>query len=253
MAVSTKVFVGDLPEGFDEAGIASLFGPYGEVKWCKVLPGKDGKGAAMIEFGSADEAQWFVDNLNGNIPEGLTTPIEARFATAKGAGKDAKGVGKVGFYSAFAKGGKDVGKGCYGKAAPALPGKSFAPYGKGGKDGKNGKGDGKSMKGILIAANQGGRIPQSEQKPDENCLYITGLPGDCTDRDLYELCCTFGAIASKGVRAMQKDGICTGVGFVDYVEESSAQWAIESLNEHEGLSVVTKNSTKGKGKGDGIA
>merc|ERR1719277_2562163 len=44
----------------------------------------------MIRFSSVDEAKWLVDNLNGNIPEGLTEAVQVRFANAPGAGKGGK-------------------------------------------------------------------------------------------------------------------------------------------------------------------
>jgi hypothetical protein len=45
----------------------------------------------MLRFASVDEAKWLVENLNGNIPEGLTEAIQVRFANAPGAGKGGKG------------------------------------------------------------------------------------------------------------------------------------------------------------------
>merc|ERR1712203_1008949 len=66
-----------------------------------------------------------------------------------------------------------------------------------GKDGKD-KGVGKgSMKGILKGAIKTGITPWGE-RPDENCLYIKGLPDDCTDRDLYELCAPSAPSSRRG-------------------------------------------------------
>merc|ERR1712187_172622 len=168
--------IGDLPEGFDDAGVQTVFGAYGDLKWCKIMQGKGGKINALVEFAALDEAQWFVENLNGNIPEGLTTPIEAKFHSgaqagkAKGkdssAGKDAGQAGKA--YGGKDFGSKDSGKasyasyggkgsyGSYGGYGKAEGGKSSKngqmalPYG-GGKSGKDGKGKGK-MKALLKGA-----------------------------------------------------------------------------------------------------
>merc|ERR1712172_289962 len=176
------------------------------------MPGKGTGKKALIEFKDADEAQWLVENLNGNIPEGLTTPVVVQMSGskgAKGAGKDTGKAGKLG--------GKDAGKGCWGKADGGKGKSDFGPYGKGknGKDfgGKNGKdgGKGTSMKGLLKGAVKGGLTPYGE-RPLENQLYFRGLPTDCTDRDLYELCAPFGAIPPKGVLAQQRDGECIGSG-----------------------------------------
>merc|ERR1740130_808336 len=41
----------------------------------------------MIRFGSVEMAQWVVENINGNIPEGLAEPIIARFANSSSGGK----------------------------------------------------------------------------------------------------------------------------------------------------------------------
>merc|ERR1712183_571975 len=93
------------------------------------------------------------------------------------------------------------------------------------------------MKALLKGAVKGGLVTWGD-RPDENCAYLTGLPTDCTDRDLYELCAPFGAIQPKGVYAQQKDGTCSGIGFCDYLENSAAETAIATLNGHEGLLVT---------------
>merc|ERR1719253_886826 len=49
----------------------------------------------MIRFASVEMATWVVENLNGNIPEGLTEPIIARFANSKGAKGGARRGGVV--------------------------------------------------------------------------------------------------------------------------------------------------------------
>merc|ERR1712060_952215 len=112
----------------DDATLKTIFGTYGTVTWSKVF---DGKGkptkAAIVEFGDIEEAKWVVENLNGNIPQGLSTPVQVAFKAAK----KGKGFGK----------GKDFGKG-----------KGFSPYegGKslGGKWGGKGFGDGGYGKGF---------------------------------------------------------------------------------------------------------
>merc|ERR1719253_302296 len=63
----------------------------------------------MIRFASQDMATWVVENLNGNIPEGLEEPIICRYANAsnpKGAGKgDARSEPYGGGGGAWSKGG----------------------------------------------------------------------------------------------------------------------------------------------------
>ena len=42
--------------------------------------------AAMIRFGGVQEAQWLVDNLNNNIPQGMATPVNILYTRPYGAG-----------------------------------------------------------------------------------------------------------------------------------------------------------------------
>eukprot|EP00928_Gymnodinium_smaydae_P094309 TRINITY_DN789_c0_g1_i2.p1 TRINITY_DN789_c0_g1~~TRINITY_DN789_c0_g1_i2.p1 ORF type:complete len:364 (-),score=98.92 TRINITY_DN789_c0_g1_i2:86-1177(-) len=81
-----SVFVGDLPMGIDDATLQSVFGAYGNIKSHKILPPGSTGSAAIITFSSVDEAKWLVDNLNGNIPQGLTGAVKVRFKDNK-AGK----------------------------------------------------------------------------------------------------------------------------------------------------------------------
>mmetsp|Transcript_86483 Transcript_86483/g.245239 ORF Transcript_86483/g.245239 Transcript_86483/m.245239 type:complete len:385 (-) Transcript_86483:76-1230(-) len=87
-----QVYLKGLPAGFDDVQLRDIFGKYGNVTWSKVLRA-DGKGdtAALVQLASIDEAQWLVDNLDGNIPQGLTSPIVVQFSRPPGA---TKGKGK---------------------------------------------------------------------------------------------------------------------------------------------------------------
>uniref|UniRef100_A0A7S4VF06 RRM domain-containing protein n=1 Tax=Alexandrium monilatum TaxID=311494 RepID=A0A7S4VF06_9DINO len=150
---NTNVYITDLPMEVDDEKLVNIFSAYGTVTWSRVFEGK-GKPtkAAIVEFADVAEARWVVENLNGNIAEGLTEPINVAFkrdrrkgdgkgfgkADSKGYGKgDAKGYGKWGGDSWSSWGGKGDGKGDgkgYGKA-------DAKGYGKGyGKDSGKGKG-----------------------------------------------------------------------------------------------------------------
>merc|ERR1719215_310336 len=75
------------------------------------------------------------------------------------------------------------------------------------------------------------QLPGTGKKPDENCLYITGLPTNTTDHDLYRIFAPFGAIPANGVKAkVNPDGTCSGVGFVDFNDPTHALAAQEALN-----------------------
>merc|ERR1711972_1080239 len=87
--------------------------------------------AAIVEFASIDEATWVVENLNGNLAQGIDTPVNVTFKRERSKGKgDGKGKGK--------DGGKDGGYGGYGKVTnPAWSQNwSSSPYGKGKAGGK---------------------------------------------------------------------------------------------------------------------
>eukprot|EP00444_Apocalathium_aciculiferum_P030642 CAMPEP_0183426812 /NCGR_PEP_ID=MMETSP0370-20130417/39913_1 /TAXON_ID=268820 /ORGANISM="Peridinium aciculiferum, Strain PAER-2" /LENGTH=254 /DNA_ID=CAMNT_0025611277 /DNA_START=74 /DNA_END=838 /DNA_ORIENTATION=+ len=246
-APSDNVFLADLPADMDEAGLRSVFGAYGTVTSCKMCPGA-GKMAALIRFGSVEEATWIVDNLNGNIAQGLSGPVQVRYASSGGKGKGKEG-GSGGGERWTPYGDKG---GCGDK------GGSWSPKGswdKGG-GGKGGKGSGNIAvlkKGLQYA----GVLPGGKWTNDENALFIGGLPTDTTDGDLYEIFAPFGAIPTRGVRAMTNpDGTCKGIGFINFLENASAQNAIATLNgtmmpDGTALKVSIKAVSKGPGKGEG--
>lgn len=71
--------VGVLPD-ITEDRLKEIFLPYGDVTWCKVLGARmDGKGAALLEFASVEQATWVVENMQGSIPPGLTETIDVKF------------------------------------------------------------------------------------------------------------------------------------------------------------------------------
>mmetsp|Transcript_138269 Transcript_138269/g.429844 ORF Transcript_138269/g.429844 Transcript_138269/m.429844 type:complete len:187 (-) Transcript_138269:82-642(-) len=184
-----------------------------------------------------DEAKWVVENLDGNMPEGITSPVKCEYAWGQRGGKG---------------------------GAPAGPGGPWgqqnrsSPYGGcGGKGGEGGaRGSVQMLKRNLISM---GILPGSKggkgTKTDDSCqLYIKGLPADTSDRDLADIFSPFGAIPPRGIKAMlDGEGQCTGVGFVDYIEPESAAAAVKAINgamcsDGTSLRVCVKNSTK-KGGG----
>jgi len=248
-----NIWVGDLPPEFTEAHAQQVFEGYGQIVSCKVIPPKSPglKAAALIRFASVQDAQWVVENLNGNMPEGFAEPVIVQFARGGGKGKGSE--------TASGGGGWGAGPGSYGKApAGKGPAHQAQPYydnydsGKGG--GKSGGGGFKAMYRGLV---KGGYIPGSDgARPDEQCVYIKGLPTDTSDVNLFELFSPFGRLAPQGVKAMlHPDGTCTSVGFADFQDAASAQAAVAALNgaalpDGGVLSANLKRSKKGgPGKG----
>ncbi|CAE7593981.1 ZFP36L1, partial [Symbiodinium pilosum] len=62
-----------------------VFSQYGTVKEANILPIKEGKqaAAAFIIMNTVEDAKWIVENVNGNVPQGLTEKVSAIFATPK--------------------------------------------------------------------------------------------------------------------------------------------------------------------------
>lgn len=130
---SDSIFLAGLPKHSDENFVRQIFGPYGSVMDVRVLPdsGKPDR-AALMRLGSVEQAKWFVDNLHGNMPHGLTSPLTVRFADRNGG----KGFGKgpdsrfspYGATGGFSGGGWDAPPAPQGwDAAP--PGYQMAPAG----------------------------------------------------------------------------------------------------------------------------
>eukprot|EP00929_Paragymnodinium_shiwhaense_P023384 TRINITY_DN14647_c3_g1_i1.p1 TRINITY_DN14647_c3_g1~~TRINITY_DN14647_c3_g1_i1.p1 ORF type:complete len:267 (-),score=83.99 TRINITY_DN14647_c3_g1_i1:119-919(-) len=259
MAVAQdNLYVTGLPAEVDDELALTIFSAYGTVTSVKVLPPRTAgeKANAMVRLASAAEAQWIVDHLNGNIPEGLDEPIGVKFASAGRSKGDTGGFGKGGYGG---KGFHTMGAAPYNPPPPPVQTHpSFS--GKGPKGVKGGGKDGPSLckfRDFLDGLIKGGALP-GDKLPDENQLYIKGLPADTDDVGLFQLFSAFGPISPKGVRAMKgPDGQCTGVGFVDFLDAEHAAIAQQSIDQSQMpdgklLFVSIKNSTKGKsGKGKG--
>merc|ERR1719198_2827252 len=82
-----NLFIAGLPMEITVEQLQAVFGQYGAIGSCKVLP-NNGKpdAAALVRMVDANMAKWMVDNLNGNIPVGLASPLTVRFAQGGGGG-----------------------------------------------------------------------------------------------------------------------------------------------------------------------
>mmetsp|Transcript_41171 Transcript_41171/g.89945 ORF Transcript_41171/g.89945 Transcript_41171/m.89945 type:complete len:443 (+) Transcript_41171:168-1496(+) len=92
-----NLFIAGLPMDITEDRVREMFGKYGSVVQCKVLPPQPGKadGATLVRFGDEQQAKWIVENMNGAMPEGCVQPISVRYA-GSGRQDQGKGYGKMG-------------------------------------------------------------------------------------------------------------------------------------------------------------
>mmetsp|Transcript_90823 Transcript_90823/g.166695 ORF Transcript_90823/g.166695 Transcript_90823/m.166695 type:complete len:318 (-) Transcript_90823:251-1204(-) len=221
---NTNIFIGDLPTDLTEDQLKEIFGTYGAIASTKLITGsgKSGKNAMLVRFIELTDAVWIKENLNGNIPQGLTTPVYVNYnnRTGKGKGKDG---GKDGGKWGGPYSGDGGGKGWWGSPAE-LAMASWGGKGKGSKGFQNIF----SLKEGLIEA---GSLPEGKWQTDMHAVYVHGLPNDTSDIDLYHIFSPFGAIPAYGCRAMMNDdGSCKGFGFVNFIDAISAEMAIMSLN-----------------------
>jgi len=106
-APQDNLYIKGLPVGMTEDFVREIFGAYGAIASVKVLSTPEGadNSAALVRFNDIAQAVWLVDNLNGNIPKGLSTPVIVRYANAgpgKGGGPPPPGVDPR--YSPYGKG-----------------------------------------------------------------------------------------------------------------------------------------------------
>lgn len=206
---ATSIYVKGLPANMTAESVRATFAPYGSVLDCKVLvacgQSNDGTGqsVAIVRMGSVTEANWLVENLNGNIPEGLTRAVEVSFKGQKPEGSSAA-----------------IRYSPYGGGAPAAP---ALPYPV--PEIANGHG------GHAAAANEY-LIPGMAQTiaacPPSSKLYVKNLPLTADDLYLYKAFSPFGCVLSA--KALPKEGYV--IGFVQYSSDAEALSAITALNGH---------------------
>jgi len=155
-----------LPGNIDDNTLWSVFGQYGTVSSVKVLPMSDGRtdASALVRMGSAQEASWLVQNVNGNIPQGMAVPVHISLAVKKDSGD--KGGAKGGWGGGWSSPAQSWGKGSWG----------------GGFGGGWGKGKGKGKrrtdpeKTVWI-----GGLPENEASKERNMELLEHMKqaGDC--------------------------------------------------------------------------
>merc|ERR1712232_831223 len=105
--------------------------------------------------------------------------------------------------------------------------------------GKGCKGKGKgeyNIKQLTGCVKSSGVLPGGVKwENDEKTVFITGLPEDTTDLDVYKLFAPFGAIALNGAIAFkdkENKEKCKGVAAVNYLELAAAENCVYCMNNH---------------------
>eukprot|EP00416_Gambierdiscus_australes_P019657 CAMPEP_0171069682 /NCGR_PEP_ID=MMETSP0766_2-20121228/9298_1 /TAXON_ID=439317 /ORGANISM="Gambierdiscus australes, Strain CAWD 149" /LENGTH=269 /DNA_ID=CAMNT_0011526091 /DNA_START=55 /DNA_END=864 /DNA_ORIENTATION=+ len=202
---SERVYVSGLQPGMTKEKMTEIFGPYGTLKEAVMVSGNS---ACILVFASLDEAQWLVDNMDGNMPEGISTPLKVKFAN-----RPANAAPAMPTFGAGAAAANRPGP--YGQATTATS--MVFPKA--------------SIQMLKQNMQMQGRLPTCKTRRPDHQLCVKNLPPDTTAADLCEIFAPFGAISFKGCRALlDASGNCTGVGFVDFIEESSAKAAARTLD-----------------------
>mmetsp|Transcript_25403 Transcript_25403/g.49739 ORF Transcript_25403/g.49739 Transcript_25403/m.49739 type:complete len:424 (-) Transcript_25403:58-1329(-) len=231
-----SIYVKGLPANMTAETVHATFAPYGNVIDCKVLvacgQSDDGTGqsVAIVRMGSMNEANWLVENLNGNIPQGLSRPVMVSFKGQRpdGAPHRYQPYGAQP-YGADAMITTNVPNTQYGYAAPSY-GSSMvyaAP------DPNNGAIMQRPLdvngSARLGAANEH-LIPGLSETiacaGTNSKLYVKNLPLNGDDLYLFRAFAPFGCVLS--VKALQKEGYV--IGFVQYATDAEAATAIAALN-----------------------
>jgi len=93
------------------------------------------------------------------------------------------------------------------------------------------------------------RLPGGQFSRDKNALYLTNLPHDSTDADLYMICSCFGAIPPRGVKVMPGVAGQRLYGFVNFMDSANAEFAMMALNgvsQPDGVKLIVKQKKNSK-------
>jgi len=266
---SNIVYVSDmiLPDGGNEEQVKEIFGQYGSVQHVRLLSGNHGASrCAIVRYASMEEATTVIALLNGNCPQGLSSPVQIKYANAPGGSSGGGVAPSRGAPAASARfspyGNGNAGVNIAGLGMPGMagmPGMSgmagmAGMAGMGGMGGVPGMGmgmgaglgnvalsppgpgpvgpDGISMDMICTALEKSGSLPGGSDFKDESaCLYVGNLPSDTTDIHLYRMFCSFGPLAPNGIKTRYNQRPPAGAyGFVNYLIPASADAAIQTLN-----------------------
>merc|ERR1719221_1308938 len=106
---STSIYIEGMPAEMDESQVKIIMEPYGSLKAAKRI----NQTLWMLTFEAAEDAQWLVENLNENIPQGMSIVVKVRFAQLGPAQSQGVGFagGMAGGFRATPYGGAHAGQG----------------------------------------------------------------------------------------------------------------------------------------------
>jgi len=238
---SDNLYICGLPAEFDNDSVQQFFGAIGNVIQCKSF----GNGFALVRFATLEEAVTVKLSLHGQKPIGCTKPMSITFAVTTG--KNDWNCPQCGDLQ-FSKNAQCRLCGCPrpGPGEMPAPGAAVPAFGKAKGKGKPMGGPFGGAKGAAKGAAKGGPmcsmadfinelisggLPGGDQDPNQNCIYVGGLPSDTSNEHLYQIFATFGSIPPKGTTVeADANGKCAGWGLVNFIEGTSADMAVMALH-----------------------
>jgi len=194
-----SVHVKGLPQNISDERVRSVFSSYGQVAQVKVARFADGC-SALLKMGNGEMAKWLVENLNGHIPQGLSSPVAVSFADQAKFAKSTSSNARVGPYAPVANAGH--------------PKFDMFPT---------------DVQTALNCAmtSLGGKTPGGK---DAGSVAVTvkDLPGTADDLYVYKIFAPFGSLESVAVKRDPEGA--WAVAFVKFLAADGAQRAEMALN-----------------------
>jgi len=228
---SANLYIKGLPPQFTNEQAHEVFGAYGTVAQLKLMS-YNTDSCILMRMGTVDMATWMVENLNGNIPQGLESAISVRYAD-----NPMSKAKKLAAMANMSQGG-DQGEQFFGPAKGMGKGKVMgdSPYGAMGGGGAvqfgnmNSESLPEDVRNAVetVIGNLGGQKKKLiAHSGDESNLYIKDLPGTVDDLYIYKLMSPFGALESVVVKKGESG--TWAIAFVKFIDNNGAANAIEGL------------------------
>jgi len=112
--------------------------------------------------------------------------------------------------------------------------------------------DASSIRGLVDGLIKEG-LPGANFSHDSNALYVSNLPYDTTDADLYVIFGAFGAIPPRGMKIMPVQPGARSYAFVTFIESANAEFALMAMNgvtQPDGAQLIVRKKVK-KGESTG--